>query len=101
MAAKNELFSSTHLKSGPQVLTIASIETPKRKTREASAATISFRESPRRIALTRKRASLLVEMFGENTNAAIGKRIELFRGRGRFKGVVTPFVAVRSPIKSK
>jgi hypothetical protein len=37
-----------------------------------------------------------VELFGEDAKAAIGKKVELFSGRGRFKGVITPFVAVRS-----
>ncbi|HYF52331.1 MAG TPA: hypothetical protein VEJ63_23190 [Planctomycetota bacterium] len=97
MTQKTKLFRATHFQSGPQKLTISGIETPKRRgSGPSQSPLIRFRESERRISLTRKRANLLVELFGEDSKAAIGKKIELFSARGRFKGAVRAFVAVRS-----
>jgi hypothetical protein len=94
--AAQKFVKTAHLKAGPLVLTITGIN-PSTSDNKTEHATIAFRETKKRITLTRRRASLLVQLFGENIKSAIGRQIELFRGSGRYKGVATPFVDFRAP----
>ena len=97
MGAKHKLFTADDFQAGPKVVTIAAIEHP---TLKSGKATIGFRETASRIALTKKRMHLLQQLFGTDTRKALGRKIELFRARGLFKGALTPFVGVRPPTQA-
>jgi len=89
-------FKADDVKDKPMVLTISSVEITTFDDGTSKPA-VSFEGQDKRLMLNKTNASTIAESYGDDTDAWIGKRIQLYATRVEFKGDIVDAIRVQGP----
>ncbi len=95
-----DFFNAEDLLRGPKVLTIRSMGIEEVGPDKKPKLVARFDETHKRLVVNHTNAETIKQMFGPDTQDAIGGRIELFTERATYNGKPVPAIRVRRPSRT-